>query len=404
MNTKVTRYLNYMTYYSILCLALFSFTSTSLSALSHILIIPPAIYYVYVNLREREYKISISSWALLGAVFFGIISVIFAPDISKKFYKISKLKYLLIGFGSIFAYRAALKDNIDKKKIKLLFNLFLLAVTLASISGVIGLFTGFNPLRFRAASESWRSTGMYGMAITYGYGIQLVAIFLTGLFIYRDKVSDYVNIKVLSVSWIVSLTGLYLSYTRGATLGFLVARPFLFYKKSKKLFWGSISLGTVTVAIVIFLIVSGNKLGDSRYLQSLTSDSNMIRVSQYRAAWYAFTENPLTGLGYRNFEPHSIPIKEKYNLGYTNFAGHAHNNVLEFLAGTGIGGFISIFLFHIFWFIEMMRRDDFLGVILGASVVAFIFSGQFQCTMMDGENMFVIMFLYAISQIRTRFV
>lgn len=398
---KIERILSYLALASLFSLALFSFTSTALSSTIHIFVIPAGLYFFYQAVKKREDFYSISQLGLWGLILFGTLSVLAAPDMLHKLHSISKLKYFLVGILGIYAYRSILGRELDQKKIRLLLHLFMIAISIATISGIIGFFSGYNPLRFRAATDEWRATGMYGMAITYGYGIQFACILFCGLLLYRDRLQQFFNTKILVIATLISLAGLYYSYTRGAIIGFLIALPFLFYRKSKKAFVAVMITGVLVISLAVAAIVAG-KAGSGRLFQSLTSDSNMIRISQYRAAWHGFLENPLTGLGYRNFEAHSVLLKTKYNLGFLDFQGHAHNNFIEVLAGTGIFGFISVLIFALFWFVESFRRKDEVGLIMPAIVVAFVISGQFQNTMMDAENMYVLMALYAFSQIRPK--
>lgn len=399
---KIDRILSYLALASLFSLALFSFTSTALSSTIHIFVMPAGLYFFYQALRNRQDFYSISQLGLWGVIIFGAISVLAAPDMVNKLAGVAKLRYFLVGILSIYAYRQIVgKQLLDDSKIRLLLNIFMIAVSIATISGIIGLFTGYNPLRFRAASDEWRATGMYGMAITYGYGIQFVCILFCGLLLYRHRLQQFFNSKILVIATVIALAGLYYSYTRGAIIGFLIALPFLFYRKSKKAFVAVMITGILIISLAVAAIATG-KAGGGRLFQSLTSDSNMIRISQYRAAWHGFLENPLTGLGYRNFEPHSVPLKTKYNLGFLDFSGHAHNNIMEILAGTGIFGFISVMVFILFWFIESFRRRDEVGLIMPAIVVAFFISGLLQNTMMDAENMYVLMALYALSQVKLR--
>jgi len=217
----------------------------------------------------------------------------------------------------------------------------------------------------------------------------------------RDMVKEFVNYRLLVIAWIISLVGMYLSYTRGAIIAFVVSLPFFFYKKSKKIFYSTTVVGFLGILIVVGLIATKTfsyTNGDSRIFQSLTSDSNMIRVSQYKAAVYGFLEHPLFGLGYRNFEPHSVAIKLKYDLPFKDFGGHAHNNFLEFLAGTGLLGFIFVMAFFVLWIYEIYKSNNQFAPVFLALAVAIVIAGQFQCTMMDGENMHVIMFAYAFFQ------
>ena len=405
MNVKVNNTLNWMTLLSLAALAMFVFTSNALSALSHLLIFFPGIYFTTQWLKSGV-RLSKSSWCLLGFIIVAVIATFFAPDIDvgRKFKLISKLKYFLIPVMAIFAYDSALKNLITKKHIKIMLGMFLVTVSLANISGLIGLFTGFNPLRFKAAADAHRAAGMYGMAMTYGYGIEFVCILLVGVLLYWKRVQAFFELNhkfyllLTLIATITSIAGLYYSFTRGAMLAFIISTPFLFYQKSKKIFISLIILGAVIITSAIIYVANSKVWGTNRFLIPMSSQTNTIRLSQYHAAWKGFLERPLLGLGYRNFESNSVKIKKRYNLAHQEFGGHTHCNLLEILVDTGIFGFILIFGFHLFWFLEIIGRKDVLGAILVPFWISFIVSGLVQNTIMDSENMFFIMFIYSISQ------
>ena len=282
---KVERILNIFSMISLFALAAFVFTSTAMSSLIHIFVFLPGLYFFYKAWKEGRLELSASRIALLLLVLFGAISVFAAPDIAHKLKGVGKLKYFLIGVLGIYAYRNCLETTVKKDKIRLILNIFMIAISIATISGAIGLFTGWNPLRFRAATDEFRSTGLYGMAITYGYGMQFACILLCGLLIYRKKIEGFINTKMLMIVTVISLAGLYLSYTRGAVVGFLAALPFLLYGKSKKLFFTAFIAGVLVITLVVGAIVTGVATREnSRFFQALDSESNMIRNSQYRAA------------------------------------------------------------------------------------------------------------------------
>ena len=159
-----------------------------------------------------------------------------------------------------------------------------------------------------------------------------------------------------------------------------------------------IVLGIVIITAATIYVATAKSWG-TRFLIQMTSGSNMIRLSQYHAAWKGFLERPLLGLGYRNFESNSVKLKKKYNLPHQEFGGHTHCNLLEMLVDTGIFGFILMLAFHLFWFLEIFRCKDLLGKILIPFWISFVVSGLVQNTIMDSENMFFIMFIYSISQI-----
>ncbi|MBT7668896.1 MAG: O-antigen ligase family protein, partial [Bdellovibrionales bacterium] len=232
----------------------------------------------------------------------------------------------------------------------------------------------------------------------------LPALIFSGALLWYQRFEEYINGKLLVAAWVSTLAGMVLSLTRGAILSYLLSAPILLWRYSKRVFW--IAVGIVTIILVsIFITISTMNYSSNstaRLFQPINSTSNTVRISQYLAAWHAFIENPLTGVGFRNFEKHSCKIKKKHQLSHQDWCGHAHNNLLELLAGAGILGFLFLLLFHIFWFMESLARQDIWGPLLATSVAGFFLSGLFQSTIIDGENMFVVMFLYGIGQVQTR--
>ena len=397
MISKINPYLLKMTYLSIWALALFSFVSLSATALSHILIIIPGLVYFTQKARSGELDIEKSSWALIVMIVVGILSILNAPDISNKVKMIFKLKYLMIGFLAIFPLRELFK-TLKARQVSSIVSIFLILVAIGNIAGIYALYSQYHPLRMKPASDPWRSAGMYGMAITYGYGIELVLILMTGIvWALKKKVSNFVNPYIFWISYFTTAAGFYLAFARGAMLAFIFSIPFLFIKTNKKVFLSLLGFGAVGMIAILLMVWNGSDGGNRFFLKAKT-ESNMIRLSQYEAAVKGWMEKPLLGWGYRNFEPNAFDIKKRNGIDFAEFYGHAHNNYLEYLASMGIFGFLSILFFVFFWFREVLKRKDHFGLIMAPLVVSFAISGLFQNTINDGENMFVIMFLYSITQ------
>ena len=214
-------------------------------------------------------------------------------------------------------------------------------------------------------------------------------ILLTGLLIYRDKIKDLVSTKWLIIHFIINFAGLYLSYARGAWLGYLLAVPFFFWGK-KKVFFSITGIG----ALILIASIMFNPMAKNRFLNSAASNGE--RLSYFQAALYAFQEKPIFGLGYKNFQPNSVRLKKKYDLDYKDRNGHAHNNFLEHLSTTGIIGFLFLLLFHFFWFWEGILSNTFLGKIAAVFTISLTISGMTQLTIGDGENLFFIMGFYTL--------
>ena len=112
----------------------------------------------------------------------------------------------------------------NNKKRRNLIRTFLILTTLASLSGLIGFFSGFNPLKFSAACDTTRNCGMSGMLMTYAYSISIFCSLLLGWIIHFKK-NEIISKRNLIIIFILNFVGLYFTYTRGAMLGFLVGVP-----------------------------------------------------------------------------------------------------------------------------------------------------------------------------------
>ncbi len=381
-------------FYALAALSLFLFTSLSGSALFHILILPPALYWIIQKIKNSSLNFSKSSFFLLLFIFTGICSALFSPATKNLLKSILNHKYYLFGILTIYPLTVFLQEN-SSAKIRKLIILFFVSLTIANLSGLIALFTDFNHVGFKKSVESVRAPGLYGQAITYGYGISYACTLLLGFLFLKTPQKLNIPKKLFYLCLLTSLLGLYFSYSRGALLGFLFSFPFYFINSKKKLY---ASLVVITSTLAILLIVIFNGTSTNRFLMKAKSDSNMIRLSQYQAAFKAFQERPLLGYGLRTFDHEVLRIKKQYHISYQKFSGHAHNNYLQVLAGTGILGFIFFCLFLFYWGREIFQIQSHYRLFFIAFFVNLLVSGLFQNTMTDGENMFFIMFMYSLSQ------
>lgn len=380
---------------ALLVWALFIFTSFSISALGHILALPVGIYAFGKAMKEKNrWPNFLSAHALILFVIVGIISVLLnLENHATPINAIFKLKYFFIAWLLLFALSFEFK-TITEKEWRLLFNIFNISTAVASFVGIVALYTGHNYLRMKSACHVDRACGMYGMYMSYAYGIALVIVLQMGALLHRHN--RLVNLKALLPSLIINLVGCYLSYTRGAWIGVLVAIPFFFLHKNPKRFFSAV-ISLVILSTLLFFVVP--KIKDT-FTSSSRVYSTETRMTLYQAALIGFKQSPIIGLGHRNFEPHSAKIMEQNQMS-RSFQGHAHNNFLEALASTGIFGFLALLFFHIFWFMEGLKRKDIFASITPAFVFALFVMGQFQYTLGDGENLFLIMLYYLISNIKT---
>ena len=383
-NEKIDRLFLGLTYYSILSLSFFLFISFSLSAIHHLFLAPAGIYFFVKSLKKRNFLQTKSQLALIFFVLVCVASIFANWEMIKEPARnLFKLKYYIIPIFGLYALREWGRKSYDQKKVRLIFHLLFIGASIATISGLIGLWTGFNPLRLRSACHETRACGMYGMYMSYGYGISLFSSLLAVLVVHRKKFGQFYNQKLLFFTLFISLLGLYFSGARGAWLGFLGSLPFLYFHQDKKRFF--------LIAFAASTLLGSLYFFSPRVKEAFINrgESNSQRITFWKGALAAFQERPILGYGHKNYEPYSKEIKTKNGIGHRSIQGHAHSNFFESLATTGILGFLCFLFFQIFWFYE--------SPLFSAFVASFFISGQVQVTWGDGENVFLIMFVWMVS-------
>ena len=385
--------LSWLIYASLMSLALGLFTSMTFLALTHIFIALPCFYFLS---KTNFKKWPLSGWFLLGLILAIILSVLFNQDISTRGYApLTKSKYYLLALLSIVPFQYYFQELKAKgeveftKKIHWLLMALLITTTAASLSGMIGIYTGFNPILWKATS-ALRNGGLAGMLLNYAHNLAMFLIILTGLILNKDQIKKYINVNFLYVVWVINVVGIYTTYARGTLLAFILGIPFYFLLKGRKKFLQA--TGALLLLGVILFKFSGPLM--------IRPQSDVERLSQWKTAWVGFKERPVLGLGYLNFEQVCPSLKIKYDIEAKNFCGHAHSNYFEMLASTGLIGFIFFILWQGFWFVEMYKREDLIARIAVPFIIVFIVGGLTQATFTLGANLFLIMPFYALSQVR----
>ncbi len=363
--------------------ALFTFTSTAMiSCANFFLFLAGVVYFSPRHLIKTK-----SYWVLLAFTVTCALSVLANTDIIEKpVPQILKLSYFVVALLAIPALSLWLERASVRQK-KILIALFLLSVTLASIAGAIGLWTGFNPIKWKAACHNVRSCGMYSQYMTYGYGLSMALVLMIGARIYYKNLQSYLPpAMVLNGVILINVVGLFLSYTRGAWLGLLIGAPLILFPKSPKRFLIFTAVGACALALTLAL--------SSSFRQKLLDRdrSNSERLSFFTTAVYAAKEKPLLGWGYKNFEPQVIRLKTKYKLDHPERGGHGHSNYFEHLGSTGFLGLGFLLLFFGLWLFEAFKSNPIVFGFIGNVMV----SGHFQYTLGDGENTMVIFMVYAL--------
>ena len=301
---------------------------------------------------------------------------------------IGRVKYFIFGYIGIYVLRHWLPETTSRTKM-ILVNVFLSTIMLAAVYS----FINFDP----AIIEKSRARG-FTETMRYGYGSAMLLLTLLGALVHREKIKAWFDWRVGLPAFILGFIALYLSYTRGALLGFLCGLPFTLYFFKPKL--GKIFAGVAILAVIglgsAYLLGSSTNT-TSRFLINKNNESDVIRRSQWKAAIIAIQERPVLGWGLSNFHSQLKRIKYDYDLDAKNYNdAHSHNLFLEVASGTGLIGLFFFLGWIITWALEVFKKDVLTKSLVIPFCVSWIVSSQFEVTF-DANNASMIFFLYVLS-------
>ena len=375
-----------LTTLSLFFLAAGIFTSVSILSAYQVLFAIPLAYYLFLALKNKKFKLPTSAWFLIAFTAIAFISLIINLEhIPKPLKNFGKLKYFIYGFGGIFVFRVWLKEASVKAK-SILTCTFLLSIVVAA---------GYAMYNFTIVTNG-RAKGLTD-TMRYGYGSAMALLVLLSAVLHHEKLKPWLNWKIAIPVLIIGFCGMYLTYTRGALLGFLCGLPFVlyFYKPKLGLTLGGLAVLTVLGLVGVYLFGSGNY--QSRFLVSKNNGSDHIRRSQWKAAVIATQEKPVLGWGLANFHSQLKRIKNDYNLDAKEYNdAHSHNLFLEIASGTGIVGLLAFLGWLLSWALEAFKAKGMDRVLIIPFGVGFVVSSQFEVTF-DANNASMIFFLYALS-------
>ena len=376
-----------MTTSALFFLAAGIFTSVSILSAYQVLFAIPLAYFMFTAIKEKTFKLPMSGWFLLAFTVVALLSLVvnfdLIPKPSKNF---GRLKYFIFGFGGIFVLRAWVQVATDKTK-KILANTFFVSIVVAAIYAIYH-FIFLSQGRAKGLTDTMR----------YGYGSAMMLLTLLSAILHQEKIKSWFNWKVAVPVLVIGFIGMYLTYTRGALLGFLCGLPFVLYYYKPKL---GITLGGIAVLGVLGLVgvyLFGSGQSNSRFLVNKNNSSDVIRRSQWKAAIIATKEKPVLGWGLSNFHSQLKRIKTDYDLDAKDYNdAHSHNLFLEIASGTGLVGLVLFLGWVLSWAWESFKAGGLTRALVIPFGVAFVVSSQFEVTF-DANNASMIFFLYGLSK------
>lgn len=388
LKTKV-----YLVFIALFILSIGAVTSVTLLSVSAALMVIPSMYF-FIHDKHRWQTPSKSQWVLLSMFFWFLLSPIFILDTIDEFFQIFwKLKYIILAFFSVYAFKFSVRQFSGKKWIWWVINGFLLSVIVATLAGLIGLWFGITPLRFQPPCHAIRSCGLYASYHSYAYIMSLCALLLVGMSRDWERLRHVCSIGFLFFATLVAIVGLVFSLTKGAWIAFFAGLSFFYFKENHK---KSLQVFGLLIALLGLSVALIPKVQQAFTQRTITNEQ---RVSLLESAWYGFRESPIVGFGFGRFSDQISWIKSKYDLNYPLVSGQVPNDYLEILASTGVIGLLLYLAFLFLWLREMFVREDLMARICFPLIIGVMTAGVFHFTMGDRAYFPFLMVLYALSQI-----
>ncbi len=241
------------------------------------------------------------------------------------------------------------------------------------------------------AGGIFKAVGFFSMSLSFAY------VFGQSAFGIARIIIQHSNLRLAVITVLLCIGGLAASMSRGAWLAALVTVGLYVL-----LVWRKWLLPFV--AVVAIALFGASQLNDAigakitGMATGKMDNSSSMRVDLWKAYSQMFLDHPIFGIGV--FEGDKLLPEYYSRLGIEQeFKSHAHNNYVQWLAGTGVPGF-ALFLILSFSFLRYawQLRDETpwaWGLLLAH--IFWQFGGLTECNFFDGEVNHFIVFGWALT-------
>lgn len=268
----------------------------------------------------------------------------------------------------------------------------------------------FMQLLNAAPTDEVRLGGLFQFSMTYGHSYGMFFCALLGVFFLTYKELSPKQRAFYFATVLVLGASVLLTYTRGvwiAVFGSVIAMCFLWRIRNGFI---AVAACAVIAGLLYVAIPSVKNRVDftAKVVEAKTTKESYDteRVVLWKTNLMIFKDHPLFGTGYGQNKFHLHEYYEKQGLPKDQFIGHAHNQYLHMLAGTGVLGLLCYL--GILGTIAFMTLRAFLkipsskslykGLALGAlgGQICFALGSLTESNFEHSKVRFVIMFMWAI--------
>lgn len=311
---------------------------------------------IYKNNFKFEYK--------LIAVWFLVIGLGFIFNLAHNppwLVKLLEFKWLILMF-MITGYLIS-EDLTIKNYMKLYLALFI-----TSLYPIFVFIFKYDPIQKVDYSHDIfiRMGGLLNNPMTYAHLYGLFFMISLGVLFCMWRHLSSKNKIIASIFSIVIAIALVLTFTRGVWISVSASIIIIAFLKNKKL--GIFAALLIAISFSSLFYLSNNFKDRIEQAANYKENYDIQRVVLWKTNLEIFKDHPVFGIGYGE---NARRLREYYDrLGYPadQFEGHAHNQFLHFLAGTGAVGlavyliFAFYFLFHAYYnYIFLLNESEVIA-------------------------------------------
>ncbi|MHA1382085.1 MAG: O-antigen ligase family protein, partial [Candidatus Helarchaeota archaeon] len=275
---------------------------------------------------------------------FLILLIIFGFSIgTKSFWIFRGLRYYIDAFLLPFIIFFLSKNLIlDKKQFYKFVNILFIVGIYISIMGVFEYITKFDLFPdpeyggIRITENIWsRVNGPYINDHTFGFCVSMCFFIALYKYIILSKKKKSSNIIYFSI-FLLMTTAIFLTFYRGIILSLVLGLVTFFIIRRKGLF----KFGLIVIILTLFTVLFQNKIRSSELFNTRIANIKTIedRIERYNYSFALFRENPIQGIGFRNYE-------------LLRQTTGQHNQIISMLSETGLLGtsvyiLLTLFLFY----------------------------------------------------------
>ena len=352
------------------------------------------LFDFFINKNNTFLKES-SFWLLLFLFLSLIINVFFSIDQINSLPRV--IKILLV-----IAFVTQIKKSINKHPIefeKIIFKSWFIIFLIVVFDTLFEIIFGFNTFGNNTGLKG-RISGVFGDEWVLG-----AFFFAFGLIFFCYSTKAIKNLKKLDLALFIILV--LISFFIGERANFIkffisitLLFSFISHLKIKSIFFS-----VATALTIFFLIINFNNDYKKRYFKEINQLYKISTIekylknstygAQYNSAFKIFLENPLFGVGVKNYRIESVDKKYE-NKNFIMTAGrvttHPHQVHLELLSETGLFGYICFMIFILYSlyfaiknYIHHKNIFQLSGIIyIIVSLVPLLPSGSFFSTFSSG--------------------